>query len=122
MRLDANAHTVTLTGDEIATAIDAYLVAHRVYVGGPRTITVAWPDDEDERWRRRTLFRGAEAQVYVDPIDGTLHSNGDDPCSLCGTLGRETCAQGACRACHRSIAFEDCVSGHDIGLGPGRRS
>jgi hypothetical protein len=32
--------TIDLTGDEVATAIDAYLVAHGVHVSGPRTITV----------------------------------------------------------------------------------
>jgi hypothetical protein len=31
---------IILTGSEVATAIDAYLVAHRIYVSGPRTITV----------------------------------------------------------------------------------
>jgi len=31
---------VLLTGREVATAIDAYLVAHNVYVSGPRTMTV----------------------------------------------------------------------------------
>ena len=31
---------IELTGDEVATAIDAYLVAHRIYVCGPRTVTV----------------------------------------------------------------------------------
>lgn len=31
---------IDLTGDEVATAIDAYLVAHNVHVSGPRTITV----------------------------------------------------------------------------------
>ena len=31
---------INLSGDEVAIAIDAYLVAHRVYVDGPRTITV----------------------------------------------------------------------------------
>jgi len=45
---------ISLTGDEIATAIDAYLVAHGVYVSGPRTITVS-----DE------LIDYGE--VYVDP-------------------------------------------------------
>mgnify|MGYP000402619565 CR=1 FL=1 len=29
-----------LTGSEVATAIDAYLVAHGVAVSGPRTVTV----------------------------------------------------------------------------------
>jgi hypothetical protein len=32
--------SIDLTGDEVAIAIDAYLVAHRVYVNGSRTITV----------------------------------------------------------------------------------
>ena len=31
---------IKLTGDEVATAIDAYLVARRVTVRGPRTIHV----------------------------------------------------------------------------------
>jgi hypothetical protein len=32
--------SIELTGDEVATAIDAYLVAHSVHINGPRTITV----------------------------------------------------------------------------------
>lgn len=32
--------SITLTGNEVATAIDAFLVAHGVHVGGARTITV----------------------------------------------------------------------------------
>ncbi len=32
--------SVELTGDEVATAIDAWLVAHGVHVSGPRTVTV----------------------------------------------------------------------------------
>lgn len=31
---------VTLTGSEVATAIDAFLVAHGIHVSGPRTIHV----------------------------------------------------------------------------------
>lgn len=31
---------IKLTGDEVATAIDAYLVARGVHVDGPRTVTV----------------------------------------------------------------------------------
>jgi hypothetical protein len=31
---------LTLSGDEVAIAIDAYLVAHGIHVSGPRTITV----------------------------------------------------------------------------------
>lgn len=32
--------SIDLTGDEVATAIDAWIVAHDVSVRGPRTITV----------------------------------------------------------------------------------
>lgn len=32
--------SIELTGAEVATAIDAWLVAHGVHVEGPRTITV----------------------------------------------------------------------------------
>lgn len=46
--------SIQLTGDEVATAIDAYLVAHGVHVDGPRTITV-----NDELCKR--------GHVYVDP-------------------------------------------------------
>lgn len=31
---------IELTGDEVATAIDTWLVAHNVHVMGPRTVTV----------------------------------------------------------------------------------
>ncbi len=46
--------SIELTGDEVATAIDAYLVAHNVHVSGPRTITVNGNLCE-------------EGEVYVDP-------------------------------------------------------
>lgn len=45
---------ILLTGDEVATAIDAYLVAHGVHVSGPRTIRVNGELCE-------------EGRVYVDP-------------------------------------------------------
>jgi len=45
---------IKLTGSEVATAIDAYLVAHGVYVSGPRTITANGKLCESGR-------------VYVDP-------------------------------------------------------
>ena len=32
--------SIILTGDEVATAIDAWLVAHGVNINGPRTIRV----------------------------------------------------------------------------------
>lgn len=31
---------IDLTGAEVATAIDAYLISHSIYVSGPRTIRV----------------------------------------------------------------------------------
>jgi len=56
---------IDLTGDEIATAIDAYLVAHGVFVSGPRTITVSGE-----------LIKCGE--IYVDPsgfvvVDGVKY-------------------------------------------------
>lgn len=46
--------SIELDGNEIATAIDTYLVAHNVYINGPRTITVNGELCED-------------GLVYVDP-------------------------------------------------------
>ena len=46
--------SINLDGDEMAIAIDAWLVAHRVYVSGPRTITVNGESIE-------------VVHVYVDP-------------------------------------------------------
>jgi hypothetical protein len=54
--------SIELTGDEVATAIDAYLVAHQVYASGPRTITVNGHECEC-------------GQVYVDP-SGFVIDNG----------------------------------------------
>lgn len=31
---------IDLSGDEVAVAIDAYLVAHQIYISGPRTVNV----------------------------------------------------------------------------------
>jgi len=45
---------VSLTGDEVAIAIDAFLVAHGVHVSGPRTIRVNGGLCE-------------EGSIYVDP-------------------------------------------------------
>lgn len=45
---------IDLSGDEVATAIEAYLVAHGVVVRGPRTITV-----NGELCER--------SNIYVDP-------------------------------------------------------
>lgn len=54
--------SITLTGDEVATAIDAWLVAHCVYVSGPRTIKV-----NGERCE--------SGNIYVDP-SGFVIANG----------------------------------------------
>jgi hypothetical protein len=45
---------IQLTGDEVATAVMAWLVAHGVHVDGPRTVTV----------NGELCQRG---RVYVDP-------------------------------------------------------
>jgi len=54
---------IELTGDEVAIAIDAYLVAHGVHVDGPRTVTVNGELCEHGR-------------VYVDP-SGFAVANGE---------------------------------------------
>jgi hypothetical protein len=46
--------SIDLTGDEVATAIDAWLVSHGVHVHGPRTI-----------WVNGELCETGE--IYVDP-------------------------------------------------------
>ena len=51
---------VILSGDEVATAIDAYLVAHNVYVFGSRTISV-----------NDNLCKAGN--VYVDPSGFVIH-------------------------------------------------
>ena len=53
---------INLTGDEVATAIDAYLTAHNVYVSGARTIKVNGELIE-------------EGYIYVDP-SGFVIANG----------------------------------------------
>jgi hypothetical protein len=54
---------IELTGDEVATAISAYLVAHGIYVNGARTIRVNGELCESGR-------------VYVDP-SGFVIFNGE---------------------------------------------
>jgi hypothetical protein len=53
---------IKLSGEEVATAISAYLVAHGVYVSGPTTITVNGKFCDSGR-------------IYVDP-SGSVVSNG----------------------------------------------
>jgi len=52
--------SIQLTGSEVATAIDAYLVAHNIYVNGPRTISV-----------NGELCNSGK--VYVDPSGFVIH-------------------------------------------------
>lgn len=54
---------ISLTGDDVALAISAFLVAHDVHVNGPRTITV-----------NGKLCTGGN--VYVDP-SGFVISDGE---------------------------------------------
>lgn len=54
---------IDLTGDEVATAIDAYLVAHGVHIRGARTITVNGELCEC-------------GNIYVDP-SGFVIANGE---------------------------------------------
>lgn len=58
--------SIEMTGDEVATAIDAYLVAHGIHVSGPRTVTVNGA---------LCLF----GRVYVDPI-GFVIADGERFC------------------------------------------
>lgn len=51
---------IKLSGCEVATAIDAYLVAHGIHVSGPRTITVNGELCE-------------KGSVYVDPSGSVIH-------------------------------------------------
>lgn len=51
---------IEMTGDEVATAIDAYLVAHGICVRGPRTVTV-----------NGELCESGE--IYIDPTGFVIH-------------------------------------------------
>lgn len=55
--------SIDLTGDEVATAIDAWLVSHNVYINGPRTISVNGDLCEN-------------GNIYVDP-SGFVIANGN---------------------------------------------
>ena len=68
---------IDLTGNEVATAIEAWLVAHGVHINGPRTITVNGELCED-------------GHVYVDPsgfvvYDGKRLSGRGQNQTLCNT-------------------------------------
>jgi hypothetical protein len=55
---------IDLTGDEVAIAIHAWLVAHGVHINGPRTITVNGELCE-------------HGEVYVDPGGFVIGPDGD---------------------------------------------
>lgn len=61
--------SIELTGDEVATAIGAYLVAHGISVFGSRTVTV-----------NRELCKEGHIYVYpdgfVNTADAHFHGNG----------------------------------------------
>jgi hypothetical protein len=59
--------SIELSGDEVATAIDAFLVANGVNVQGPRTITVNGELCEDGR-------------IYVDPSGRVITPEGKELC------------------------------------------
>lgn len=59
--------TIELTRNELATAIDSYLVAHSIYVCGSRTITI-----------NGEICKDVSCEIYVDPsgfviADGERH-------------------------------------------------
>jgi len=62
--------SIDLTGDEVATAIDAWLVAHSVHVHGSRSVTVNGELCEN-------------GKIYVDPsgfvVAEGLHLSGRGP-------------------------------------------
>lgn len=53
---------IKLTGNELVTAINAYLLSHDVYIHGSRTITVNGKSCK-------------KAEIYVDP-NGSVFANG----------------------------------------------
>jgi hypothetical protein len=55
--------SIELSGDEVAIAISAWLVAHEVYVNGPRTIKV----------NGKLCTRG---EIYVDPSGFVINGIG----------------------------------------------
>lgn len=70
---------IELTGDEVATAIDAWLVAHGVHVSGPRTVTVNGGLCQSGLARISCL-------VYVDPSGFVIY----DGVKFLGRGGAET--------------------------------
>lgn len=64
--------TVVLTGEDLAVAISAYLVAHEVNIHGPRTIRVI-VDPESESSKKIPCY-DVDIEVVVGP-EGRLIDN-----------------------------------------------
>ncbi len=86
---------IELTGDEVASAIDAWLAAHGACVNGPRTVTVNGKLCE-------------VGKVYVDP-SGSVKLFGRNPI----VVPRELCS-----ACGHARVFHQVGTGR-IGMGNG---
>lgn len=90
---------IEMTGDEVATAIDAWLVAHQVIVNGPRTIRV-----------NGSLIKHGE--IYVDPSGRVLVTGnevvGDTLGGFC--VKQETTKMNCYLVCQyrRQIKGKDC--------------
>lgn len=63
---------IVLTGDELAVAIEAYLVAHEVNVHGPRTINIVV--DGDRPLSKKFTCCDVDVEITVAP-EGVLIDN-----------------------------------------------
>jgi hypothetical protein len=76
---------IVLDSDEVATAIDAYLVAHSVHIAGPRTITIGgklckpckvyvdpsgWVNTDDDSFSGRGPGRDDDSRAYFMRLMG----------------------------------------------------
>lgn len=52
-----------------------------------------------------------EAANLLERLAGLDERLSTTECNLCKRGVRETCQDGACRACHKSCSWEDCTSG-----------
>lgn len=59
--------TIELDGDELARAVDVYLLAQGVVVDGPRTVSVAIAGGP------QTIARSVSVSVCVDPSGRVIH-------------------------------------------------
>lgn len=59
--------TIELDGNELALAVDVYLLAQNVAIDGPRTINIATAGGP------RTIAEKVSVSVYVDPDGRVIH-------------------------------------------------